>query len=176
MPQFLRLVGMIAAIAGVYTLYVYRIGRVSPIVALILLSMATIKAFNIQTVFYVDQIAERLVRIERILQRSHDGNSVWQMLDSTKHAHHLVWQAADALSGAKTMAWLAVALETLEEGVVNVYLISSALFNGGVPMRAITLSVYGVVPTVMSFALLCWSCGRCVRAVGLTRNSTELRS
>lgn len=164
---------MIGAIVTVYALYCYRIRRVSATVALILLSMATIKAFNVQAVYYVDQIAERLTRLRRILQQATTTNTnnrnmnvQLTVLASTKHAHHLLWQAADALEGAQSVAWFAVALETLEEIVVNVYLISSALFTDGVPMRAITLSVYGVVPTVLSFALLCWSCGRCAGAVG----------
>lgn len=163
---------MVTAIIAVYAHYLWRVGGGSVPVMLLLLSMATIKAFGLQAVFYVDQITERLLCIERLLLLLRTDacapdryERCGRVLELTKRAYNQVWLAGDALAGHMGAAWLVISIETLEEVVVNVYLISSALFTGAVPMRAITLSVYGVVPTMMTFALFCWSCDRSVQRV-----------
>lgn len=167
-----KLGGMMAVNVAVYGHYVLRFGR-SSTVLYILLSMATIKVRGLQSVFYVDQIGERLERIAGLLHGLTDGTATrvtdvygcYERLMVAKRAYGLTWLVSASLNDGLGWSWLVMAVETLEEVVVNVYLISSALFTGAVPMRAITLSLYGVVPTLLTFALFCWSCEQCTQRV-----------
>lgn len=183
--------------ATIYVVYLATSSRWSNTVLYMLAAMATIKVRALQSVFFVDQLAERLsgcnraLRMDDMHQNDDDDDATasetkrndvgsgggyarvdiekkrFDALLAVKGAYDRLWRASDELNAGMGGSWLIIAVETLIEVVVNVYLISSALFTGAVPFGAIRLSLYGVVPTLIVFVLLCDSCERCVQKVRL---------
>lgn len=185
-----KLITVVLSFAMIYCVYLGNSRRLSATVVCMLAAMATIKVRVLQSIFFVDQLAERLSWCNRVLgygmndadvgagamtnRSSVDANSYgcigtenqrFDTMLSVKGAYDRLWRASDELNDCMGGAWLIIAVETLVEVVVNVYLISSALFTGAVPLGAITLSLYGVVPTLIVFVLLCVSCDRCTQQV-----------
>lgn len=163
----LRLLAIIVIVFSVYSAYLFRAG-ISATVLFILVSMLILRISNIQSVFYVEQIGDSCDRICHTLCMAggcSDTEHCYQLILGAKQTFARLWRTADDLNGCLSASWLIVSVQTLTEVVVNVYMISSALFTGAVPLRAITLSLYGLGPTVLTFALFCWSCDSCVAKV-----------